>query len=126
MGQDILKEFTRLAVRSKSRVGIGVGEYNPSLLRAAAEVKRFSDLVFVGNIEEAEHEVVVTSDPERKLIEMLVDGTIDAAVRGTISARKHGKNLNSRRAPTRCAALPCSLPLRPDNSFCFLSVSMKV
>lgn len=93
MGQDILKEFTRLAVRSKSRVGIGVGEYNPSLLRAAAEVKRFSDLVFVGNIEEAEHEVVVTSDPERKLIEMLVDGTIDAAVRGTISARKTRQEL---------------------------------
>ena len=88
MGQDIIKEFTRLAVRSKSRVGIGVGEYNPSLLRAVAEVQHFSDLVFVGNIEEAGHEVVVTSDPERKLVEMLVDGSIDAAVRGTISARK--------------------------------------
>jgi putative methanogen marker protein 4 len=88
MGQDILKEFTRLAARSKSRVGIGVGEYNPALLRSAAEVKRFSDLVFVGNIEETKHEVVVTSDPERKLVEMLVDGSIDAAVRGTISAWK--------------------------------------
>jgi putative methanogen marker protein 4 len=88
MGQDILKEFTRLAARSKSRVGIGVGEYNPALLRSAADVKRFSDLVFVGNIEETKHEVVVTSDPERKLVEMLVDGSIDAAVRGTISAWK--------------------------------------
>ncbi|MGZ4909248.1 MAG: methanogenesis marker protein Mmp4/MtxX [Halobacteriota archaeon] len=88
MGQDIIKEFARLAVRSKSRVGIGVGEYNPSLLPAVDEVQRFSDLVLVGNIEEGGHEVLVTSEPEHKLVEMLVDGSIDAAVRGTISARK--------------------------------------
>jgi len=88
MGQDILREFARLAARSKSRVGIGVGQHNPYLLRTVAKVNRFSDVVFVGDIGEAEQEVVVTSEPERKLVEMLVDGTIDAAVRGTISARK--------------------------------------
>ena len=88
MGQDILKEFARLAARSKSRVGIGVGQYNPYLLRAVAKVNRFSDIVLVGTSEEAGQEVVLTSEPERKLVEMLVDGTIDAAVRGTISAWK--------------------------------------
>jgi len=88
MGQDILREFARLAARSKSRVGIGVGEYNPHLLRAVAKVKHFSDVVLVGNIVETGQEVVLTSEPEHKLVEMLVDGTIDAAVRGTISARK--------------------------------------
>ena len=88
MGQDILKEFKRLAARSKSRVGIGVGQYNPYLLRAVAKVNRFSDIVLVGTSEEAGQEVVLTSEPERKLVEMLVDGTIDAAVRGTISAWK--------------------------------------
>ena len=88
MGQDILREFARLAARSKSRVGIGMGHYNPYLLRAVAKVKRFSNVVLVGNAREAGQELVLTSEPERKLVEMLVDGTIDAAVRGTISARK--------------------------------------
>jgi putative methanogen marker protein 4 len=88
MGQDILREFARLAARSKRRVGIGMGQSNPYLLRAVAKVKRFSNVVLVGNIGEAGQEDVVTSEPEYKLVEMLVDGTIDAAVRGTISARK--------------------------------------
>jgi putative methanogen marker protein 4 len=88
MGPDILREFARLAAQSKSRVGIGVGHHSPYLLRAVAKMKRFSDVVLVGNIGEAEEEVVLTLEPERKLVEMLVDGTIDAAVRGTISARK--------------------------------------
>jgi putative methanogen marker protein 4 len=88
MGQNILREFARIAVRSKSRVGIGAGQYNPHLLHAATKVKRFSNVVFVGNAGEAGQEVVLTAEPERKLIEMLVDGTIDAAVRGTLSARK--------------------------------------
>jgi putative methanogen marker protein 4 len=88
MGHDILSELARLAARSKSRVGVGVGQGNPHLLRAAAKVQRFSDVVLVGNVEEAGRDVVRTSEPEQKIVEMLIDGTIDAAVRGTISARK--------------------------------------
>ncbi|MGZ4944939.1 MAG: methanogenesis marker protein Mmp4/MtxX, partial [Halobacteriota archaeon] len=46
------------------------------------------DIVLVGTRGETGQEVVLTSEPERELVAMLVDGTIDAAVRGTISARK--------------------------------------
>jgi putative methanogen marker protein 4 len=88
MGPDILREFARFAARSKCRVGIGVGQHNLHLLRTVAKAKRFADVVVVGNAIETRHEVVVTSEPERKLVEMLVTGTIDAAVRGTISAQK--------------------------------------
>jgi len=88
MGYDILAELARLAARSKRRVGIGVGQGNPHLSLAVAKVQRFSDVVLVGNVGEAGRDVVLTSQPEQKLVEMLIDGTIDAAVRGTISARK--------------------------------------
>ena len=88
MGHDIVRGLERLAARSKSRVGIGVGQANPHLERAVARARRFSDVVLVGNVRGAGEDVVLTSEPEQKLVEMLVDGTIDAAVRGTISARK--------------------------------------
>jgi putative methanogen marker protein 4 len=88
MGKDIIREFVRLAARSRRRVGIGVGKHNPHLLREVEKVKRFSDVVYVGNFRARGQEVVVTAEPERKLVEMLVNGTIDAAVRGTISAQK--------------------------------------
>ena len=57
MGHDILRELARLAARSKSRVGIGVGQGNPHLLRAVAKVRRFSDVVLVGNVGEAGQDV---------------------------------------------------------------------
>jgi putative methanogen marker protein 4 len=88
MGHDILTEFERIAARSKCRVGIGVGQLNPHLSRAVVKAKRFADVVLVGNAIETRHEVVETSEPEQRLVEMLVAGTIDAAVRGTISAQK--------------------------------------
>jgi putative methanogen marker protein 4 len=88
MGYDILAELARLAARSKRRVGIGVGQDNSHLSLAVAKVQRFSDVVLVGNVGEDGRDAVLTSQPEQKLVEMLIDGTIDAAVRGTISARK--------------------------------------
>jgi len=88
MGKDIIREFVRLAAQSRRRVGIGVGKHNPHLLREVEKVKRFSDVVYVGNFRATGQEVVATAEPERKLVEMLVNGTIDAAVRGTISAQK--------------------------------------
>ena len=53
-----------------------------------ARASRFSDVVLVGEVGSAVGDVIKTSEPEQKLVQMLVDGTVDAAVRGTISARK--------------------------------------
>jgi len=88
MAHDILRKLERCAAQSRSRVGIGVGDANSRLMRGVARAVRFSDVVLVGNVESAGRDVVKTSEPERKLVEMLVDGAIDAAVRGTTSARK--------------------------------------
>jgi putative methanogen marker protein 4 len=57
-------------------------------MRGVARAGRFSDVVLVGHVKRAGRDVVKTPEPEQKLVEMLVDGAIDAAVRGTISAQK--------------------------------------
>jgi len=88
MARDILRKLERCAAQSRSRVGIGVRNANTQLMRGVARASRFSDVVLVGDVERAGREVVKTAEPEQKLVEMLVDGAIDAAVRGTTSARK--------------------------------------
>ena len=88
MARDILRKLERCAAQSRSRVGIGVGNANSQLMRGVARAGRFADVVLVGDVERAGRDVVKTPEPEQKLVEMLVDGAIDAAVRGTISARK--------------------------------------
>ena len=93
MAQDILRKLAQVAAQSKRRVGIGVGNETPELLRAVEKARRFSEVVLVGNAENAGGDVVRASKPEQKLVEMLTSGTIDAAVRGTISARETLKQL---------------------------------
>jgi putative methanogen marker protein 4 len=88
MARDILRKLERCAAQSRSRVGIGVGNANSALMRGVAKAGRFADVVLVGEVEQAGRDVVKTTEPEQKLVEMLVDGAIDAAVRGTLSARK--------------------------------------
>jgi putative methanogen marker protein 4 len=88
MARDILRKLERCAAQSRSRVGIGVGRANPRLMSGVAKARRFADVVLVGDVNAAGHAAVKTSEPEQKLVEMLVDGAIDAAVRGTTSARK--------------------------------------
>ncbi len=88
MAHDILRKLERCAAQSRSLVGIGVGNANSQLMRGVARAGRFADVVLVGDVERARRDVVKTPEPELKLVEMLVDGAIDAAVRGTISARK--------------------------------------
>ena len=88
MARDILRKLERCAAQSRSRVGIGVGNANSGLMRGVARAGRFSDVVLVGHVKRAGRDVVKTPEPEQKLVEMLVDGAIDAAVRGTISAQK--------------------------------------
>lgn len=88
MGQDILRKLARVAAQSKRRVGIGVGNETAELLHAIERARSFSEVVLVGNVKNAKGHVVRTSEPEQKLVEMLASGNIDAAVRGTISARE--------------------------------------
>ena len=96
MARDILRKLERCAAKSRSRVGIGVGNANSGLMRGVAKAGRFADVVLVGDVERAGPDAVKTPEPELKLVEMLVDGAIDAAVRGTISAQKTLQHLKLR------------------------------
>jgi putative methanogen marker protein 4 len=84
---DILLALEHFAAQAKCRVGIGVGQESFPF-HAVRKARRFSEIVFVGNVKQSGQDVMQTPEPERKLVEMLVDGSIDAAVRGTISAGK--------------------------------------
>jgi len=88
MSRDILRKLERCAARSRNRVGVGARDANSQLMAGIARADRFADVVLVGDIGSAEGHVVKTAEPEQTLIELLVGGTIDAAVRGTVSARK--------------------------------------
>jgi len=108
MSRDILWKLERCAAQSRSRVGIGVGNANSRLLPGVAKAIRFADIVFVGDVENTTRDTVRTAEPERRLVEMLAGGAIDAAVRGTISARKtlhHLKLITGARHTCRSALL---------------------
>ncbi len=86
---DIFRRFVVLADQSKNTVGVGVGPQDRELLLRGIERARYhAHIVLVGEEEIGGWEFAKAMEPERKLIEMLLDGTIDAAVRGTVSARK--------------------------------------
>jgi putative methanogen marker protein 4 len=93
MVQDILGKLSNVAAQSKRRVGIGVRNETPELLHAVETARAFSEVVLVGNVKNANGDVVRTPEPEQKLVELLVNGTVDAAVRGTMSARETLKQL---------------------------------
>ena len=86
--EDLLKKFKDLAYSKRRKVGIGFGEPNDAVFNGIRNASDFSDVVIVGAIHSDEFEVINTLQPEKVLIDMLIDHDIDAAVRGTISASK--------------------------------------
>ncbi len=85
----IFRRFLALADQSKKTVGIGAGSRGTEELKQGIEhARRHARIVLVGQTEVKGVELLEAAEPERKLIELLLNGTIDAAVRGTISARK--------------------------------------
>ncbi len=86
---EIFDRFTAIADEKENRVGIGVGpEDTEQLLKALEHARPHAHVVLVGKEKAEGWESVSAEEPERALIELLRDGTIDAAVRGTVSARK--------------------------------------
>ncbi len=86
---EIFDRFTAIADERENRVGIGVGsEASEQLLKEVGHARSHAHIVLVGKERVEGWEFVRAEEPERKLIELLRDGTIDAVVRGTVSARK--------------------------------------
>ncbi len=85
---EIFRRFVAMADQSKSTVGVGVGQLSLELLQGIEGGRHHAHIVLVGNQEVEGWDLVKAEEPERKLVELLLNGTIDAAVRGTVSARE--------------------------------------
>ncbi|MCZ7392232.1 MAG: methanogenesis marker protein Mmp4/MtxX [Candidatus Methanoperedens sp.] len=89
----ILSEIEKKARNNHARIGLGIGEISEKLLRSAEAAREYADVVLVGDEKAIRAtgtglEIIHSADPSKKLIELLVAGEIDGAVRGTLSATK--------------------------------------
>lgn len=89
----ILSEIERKARKNHARIGLGIGKISEKLIKSAEAAHEYADVVLVGNEKQikaigTELEVIHSTEPSKKLIELLLSGKIDGAVRGTLSATK--------------------------------------
>ncbi|MDD3041923.1 MAG: methanogenesis marker protein Mmp4/MtxX [Methanosarcinaceae archaeon] len=96
----LLKAIEKRALANRAKVAMGIRSPTPKLLESAkkAQDQGFARVVLVGDLEEikkigTELEVVDSREPEKTLIELLVSGEVDAAIRGTAKASGTLSNL---------------------------------
>ncbi len=90
---NILSEIERKAKANHARIGIGIGTASETLIRSVEDAREYADVVLVGNEEQiratgTELEIIHSTEASKKLVDMLVKGEIDGAVRGTLGATK--------------------------------------
>jgi putative methanogen marker protein 4 len=92
---DIIETIRRRASACRARVGIGIagGTASEAVISDIESARRFADVVLIGNAGEisatgTDLEIVHSDNPEVELVDQLVGGRIDAAVRGTLGATK--------------------------------------
>ncbi|MDP3105293.1 MAG: methanogenesis marker protein Mmp4/MtxX [Candidatus Methanoperedens sp.] len=90
---NILSKIERKAKSRHARIGLGIGHVSEKLIRSAEDAQEYAQVVLVGDEEQirstgTELEIIHSSDPSKKLVELLDKGEIDGAVRGTLSATK--------------------------------------
>jgi putative methanogen marker protein 4 len=89
----ILSEIERKARKNHARVGLGIGKISEKLIRSAEAAREYADVVLVGDEKQikaigTDLEIIHSTEPSKKLIELLLSGKIDGAVRGTLSATR--------------------------------------
>lgn len=94
----LLSRLESLARRNHARVGIGIGVPTKKMINACEKASIFADVVLVGVESEIQQigtslEIIDTSEAPKMLVELLADGKIDAAVRGTLGASSTLSNL---------------------------------
>ena len=79
----------------RARVGIGIadGTTSDAMISDIESARRFADVVLIGNESEisatgTDLEIIHSDKPEVELVDLLIGGRIDAAVRGTLGATK--------------------------------------
>lgn len=90
---NILSKIEKKAKANHARIGLGVGEASEELIRSAENAREYADVVLVGDGEQikamgTELEIIHSTEPSKKLVQLLIDEEIDGAVRGTLSATK--------------------------------------
>ncbi|GFO96547.1 N5-methyltetrahydromethanopterin:coenzyme Mmethyltransferase subunit X [groundwater metagenome] len=90
---NILSKIERKARANHARIGLGIGKVSEKLIRNAEDAREYAEVVLVCDEKQirsigTELEIIHSSDPSKKLVELLVEGDIDGAVRGTLSATK--------------------------------------
>ncbi len=90
---NIFTEIERKAKLNHARIALGAGKISEKLIRSAEDACEYADVVLVGDedlirAEGTGLEIIHSTEPAEKLIELLVGGEIDGAVRGTLSATK--------------------------------------
>src|SRR5665648_913997 len=94
----LLSRLELLAKRNHARVGIGIGVPTKKMITACEKASEFADVVLVGvesdiQIIGTSLEIIDTAEAPKTLVELLSDGKIDAAVRGTLGASSTLSNL---------------------------------
>lgn len=83
-----IKEFIEEGLKlGKVKIGFGLSKPDEEVLESLRKGKEFADIILVGpkEIESiSDFEKVISDNPERKLPEILVNGEVDALIRGTI------------------------------------------
>lgn len=90
---NILSKIERKARANHARIGLGIGNVSEKLILSAENAREYAQVVLVGDEKQirsfgTELEIIHSSDPSKKLVELLAKGEIDGAVRGTLSATK--------------------------------------
>ena len=92
---DMIGTIRNRAKACRARVGIGIadGTANESMIADIESARGFADVVLIGDEKElsatgTDLEIIHSDKPEVELVDRLVDGRIDAAVRGTLGATK--------------------------------------
>lgn len=90
---DLLEVIRKKAIQNRARVAIGIRDPTKKIIANAEEAndQGFAEVVLVGDEQEISSlgthlEIVGTSEPEKVMVDLLVSGYVDAAVRGTARA----------------------------------------
>jgi len=89
----LLSDIEIKARKNHARIGLGIGKVSEKLVKSAEVASEYADVVLVGDEKEikaigTDLEIIHSDDPSKKLVELLLTGKIDGAVRGTLSATK--------------------------------------
>ncbi|HEY9245597.1 MAG TPA: methyltransferase, partial [Candidatus Methanoperedens sp.] len=86
-----LSSIRKKAENNRARIGLGIGNITEGLIDSIKDAGAYARVVPVGTeelIRSTGLEFISSAEPSRTLVEMLLRGEIDGAVRGTLSATK--------------------------------------